>query len=100
MKVLVTGAAGFIGSNLVRALLKEGYTVAGIDNFSQGERLNVAEFAENSKFNLVQCDVLDSSALQEAAKGCKAIYHLAAYKIPRYSNAFETISINSVMSEC
>ena len=44
MKVLITGVAGFIGSNVAQALLDKGYHVVGYDNMSQGDKLNVAPF--------------------------------------------------------
>lgn len=95
MKILITGAAGFIGSNLTKALLNEGHNVIGFDNFSQGDRLNIAEFQKNPKFSLIEGDVLDLNSFKKAASGCQVIYHLAAFKIPRYDNAYHTIHINT-----
>lgn len=72
MKVGITGVAGFIGSNLASRLLKEGYSVVGIDNLYSG-------FMENVPDGVVftQADVRDND-LQRFFKGCDAIVHLAA----------------------
>ena len=94
--VVVTGAAGFIGSNLSAELLKRGYTVRGIDNLSQGTELNVAALLANPAFTLDRIDIRDEPALDEACDGATAIVHLAAYKIPRYSDALDTLTINAV----
>ena len=94
--VVVTGAAGFIGSNVCAELLQRGYTVRGVDNFSQGSELNVAAMLTNSAFTLSRVDVRDGMALDEVCDGASAIVHLAAYKIPRYSDAFDTLTINAV----
>jgi UDP-glucose 4-epimerase len=79
VKALVTGAAGFIGSNLVDRLLAEGHTVAGIDSFVTGKR----EFLENALraegFRLVEADLLnDAAALNDAMAGADFVFHLAA----------------------
>jgi len=94
--VVVTGAAGFIGSNLSAELLKRGYTVRGIDNLSQGTELNVAALLANPAFTLDRIDIRDEPALDETCDGATAIVHLAAYKIPRYSDALDTLTINAV----
>ena len=94
--VVVTGAAGFIGSNLSAELLKRGYTVRGIDNLSQGTELNVAALLANPAFTLDRIDIRDEPALDEACDGATAIVHLAAYKIPRYSDALDTLTINAI----
>jgi UDP-glucose 4-epimerase len=99
MKILVTGVAGFIGSNLAAELLKRGHTVVGFDNFSQGELLNIATFEDYPEFALHRADVRDATALGAAAEGCDVIVHLAAYKIPRYTDAYETLMINGLGSE-
>ena len=99
MKILVTGAAGFIGSNLVAELLRRGHAVVGIDNLSQSSRLNLAEVADQPLFDFREADIRDESAMLDAADGCDVIVHLAAYKIPRYSDAYETLMINGLGSE-
>ncbi len=78
MKVLVTGAAGFIGSNLVDRLLRDGHEVVGFDNFSTGQERFLESARPSSGFRLVQSDTLDLAALTEAAAGCDTVFHLAA----------------------
>jgi UDP-glucose 4-epimerase len=99
MKILVTGAAGFIGSNLVAELLHREHDVVGFDNLSQGSRLNLADVAAHSSFDFREADIRDESAIRDAARGCDVIVHLAAYKIPRYEDAYETLMINGFGSE-
>jgi UDP-glucose 4-epimerase len=99
MRILVTGAAGFIGSNLVAELLRRGHTVVGLDNLSQGSRLNLVEIADQPSFEFHEADIRDESAMLAAAEGCDVIVHLAAYKIPRYGDAYETLMINGFGSE-
>lgn len=78
MKYFVTGAAGYIGSNLVDRLLAQQHSVVGYDNFSTG----IQEFVEHAKtypfFTLVQNDLLNTAALTEAMQGCDFVFHLAA----------------------
>src|SRR5688500_14947042 len=76
--VFVTGAAGFIGSNLVDRLLADGVSVTGWDNLSTGQ-LRFLEGAENhSQFRLIRGDNLDLPALAAAMKGADFVFHLAA----------------------
>ena len=98
-KVLITGAAGFIGSNLAIGLLEKGYRIVGVDNMSQGDKLNLAKLIKHSSFEIHYIDIRDESALKSASEGCKTIVHLAAYKIPRYTDALDTLTINSIGSE-
>lgn len=99
MRVLVTGVAGFIGSNLAAQLLARGYEVVGVDNLSQGELLNMEAFRDHPAFRFEQTDIRDYGALAQAAAGCPLMIHLAAYKIPRYSSALDTLTINSLGTE-
>jgi nucleoside-diphosphate-sugar epimerase len=73
---LVTGAAGFIGSHLVDTLLKEGWTVIGLDNFSTGARSNLLN--ASGAFKLIQGDIRDETALETAIKGVDVVFHHAA----------------------
>ena len=78
MKAFVTGAAGFVGSNLVDALLLRGDTVVGYDNFSTGFQEFLAGAMRSSKFELLRGDLLDTSRLTSAVNGCDIVFHLAA----------------------
>ena len=78
MKYLVTGGAGFIGSNLVDRLLAEGHQVVALDNFSTGQERFLETANRNRDFSLVRGDLLDPPALNEAMKGCGFVFHLAA----------------------
>jgi UDP-glucose 4-epimerase len=77
-KVFVTGAAGFIGSNLVDRLLSDGKSVVGWDNFSTGQPKFIDAARKNKTFKLVEGDNLDLPALTKAIAGCDTVFHLAA----------------------
>src|SRR5271170_5555127 len=77
-KVFVTGAAGFIGSNLVDRLLRDGKPVVGFDNFSTGQNEFLEGALKNPKFKLIQGDCLDLPVLTKAMDGCDFVFHLAA----------------------
>ena len=79
-KVLITGAAGFIGSHTVDALLAEGHTVVGLDNFRTGRRENLTAASKSPKFSLHEMDVTDGTAFHDAVAEHRpnAIIHLAA----------------------
>ena len=76
--IFVTGAAGFIGSNLVDRLLADGKRVVGWDNFSTGQREFLQSALANPKFKLIEGDCLDLPALTRAMAGCDFVFHLAA----------------------
>lgn len=76
--VFVTGAAGFIGSNLVDRLLADGKTVVGWDNFSTGQRQFLQGALAQPSFKLVDGDNLDLARLTGAMAGCDTVFHLAA----------------------
>ena len=78
MKCSVTGAAGFIGSNLVDRLLADGHDVVGFDNFSTGQRRFLDRASTHPRFQLVEGDTLDADALRAAMAGCEIVFHLAA----------------------
>ncbi len=75
MKYLVTGGAGFIGSHIARALLKQGGKVCVFDNFSSGKRENLSGL----DVEIVEGDLRDASRVAEAVRGVEIIFHEAAF---------------------
>lgn len=81
---LVTGVAGFIGSNLAGALLERGYTVFGIDNFETGREQNLEPLRGASEFTFREADVRDASATADVTGGVDYVFHQAAVpSVPR-----------------
>jgi len=78
MHIIVTGCAGFIGSNLVDRLLAQGHSVTGIDNFSTGQRRFLHEALGSSSFTLVEDDLLNLPSLLRAFSGGDMVFHFAA----------------------
>lgn len=78
MNYFVTGAAGFIGSNLVDRLLNDGHSVIGYDNFSTGRQEFLKSALQSSNFKLINADTLDLMALTNAMQGIDLVIHLAA----------------------
>ena len=78
MKCVVTGAGGFIGSNLVDRLLAEGHQIVGFDNFSTGQRRFIEGALQNPNFQLVTGDLLDLQTLVHALRDSEMVFHLAA----------------------
>lgn len=76
--MIITGCAGFIGSNLLDRLLADGYKVIGIDNFSTGQRRFLGGVLAHPNFRLIEIDLLDLDALKQAFAGGEAVFHLAA----------------------
>jgi UDP-glucose 4-epimerase len=76
--VVVTGCAGFIGSNLVDRLLASGHGVVGLDNFSTGQRRFLASALKNPRFRLIEADLLDPPGVMQAFDGAELVFHLAA----------------------
>lgn len=83
-KFLVTGAAGFIGSNLVETILKLGYKVKGLDNFSTGKKENIHLFKDNPNFEFMEGDIRHLDTCMVACKGIDFVLHQAAWgSVPR-----------------
>jgi UDP-glucose 4-epimerase len=93
-KTLITGVAGFLGSNLLAKLLREGHEVIGIDDLSMGHLRNISAHCDNSQFEFIQADVTRPEVFAGLADDVGAVVHLAAYKIPRYGSALNTLKIN------
>ena len=83
-RILVTGGAGFIGSNLVEALLAQGCHVTVLDNFSTGKKENLLQFAGNDDFKLIAGDIRDFETCVKALDGIDFVLHEAALgSVPR-----------------
>ena len=83
-RILVTGGAGFIGSNLVEALLARGDAVTVLDDFSTGRRENLAPFVGDPRFRLIEGDIRDVSCCRAAVAGMDCVLHEAARgSVPR-----------------
>ena len=83
-KILITGGAGFIGSNLTEYFLNQGHEVVVLDNFSTGYRHNLESFEDNSNFNLIEGDIRNIEDCRTAAEGIDYVLHQAALgSVPR-----------------
>ncbi len=81
---LITGVAGFIGSNLCEALLELGYNVKGLDDFSTGKKDNLKDFIDHPHFTFVEGDIRDFKTCKEVSKDVDYILHQAAWgSVPR-----------------
>jgi UDP-glucose 4-epimerase len=93
-KILVTGVAGFLGSHLLDKLIAEDHEVLGIDNLSMGKLENIEHHLTNKSFQFLQKDIIEKSTFENLAIDIDCIIHLAAFKIPRYGKAIDTLKIN------
>lgn len=83
-KVLVTGAAGFIGSNLSEHLVNNGYDVVALDNLATGHKKNIEHLLAYSNFEFIQGDIRNIDDCKKAVKGCDYVLHQAALgSVPR-----------------
>ncbi len=96
MKILITGGAGFIGSNLCEYFLAQGKEVVCLDNFSTGHRHNIAPFLTNDKFQLIEGDIRNLQDCKLAVTGVDYILHEAALgSVPRsISDPITTNEVN------
>jgi len=83
-KILITGGAGFIGSNLVEHFLGKGHQVVVLDNFATGHRHNLAQHSDNPDFTLIEGDIRNNPDCQKAVEGADFVLHQAALgSVPR-----------------
>jgi UDP-N-acetylglucosamine 4-epimerase len=83
-KILITGGAGFIGSNLTESFLNAGNTVVCLDNFSTGKRENLKGFIGNPKYILIEGDIRNPNDCENAVSGIDIVLHQAALgSVPR-----------------
>lgn len=94
-KVLVTGGAGFIGSNIIEKILNQNNQVVCLDNFATGKRENIKPFLSHPTFRLIEGDIRDSETCSQAVKGIDIVLHQAALgSVPRSVN--DPVTSNAV----
>src|SRR5436305_7163809 len=100
MRAFVTGAADFIGSNLVDRLLADGHSVVGYDNFSTGRREFLDSALRSVHFKLVQGDLLDTGNLCRAMAGSEMVFHFAANADVRFGthHPFKDLEQNTIVT--
>lgn len=91
MKVLITGAAGFLGSHLCDRLLQEGHQVIGMDNFITGRPENLAHLADNEQFSFIEHDV--SEYIDMADSGLNAVMHFASPASPNPNSPYGYVNL-------
>ena len=82
MRIIVTGGGGFIGSHLCEVLLADGHEVTVIDNFLTGNRDNIAHLRDNSRFTLVEHDIVHPFPMDVLPSEADAVFHLASPASP------------------
>jgi len=93
--ILITGGAGFIGSNLCEYFLNNGYVIRVLDNFATGHRYNIDPFLSNPDFTLIEGDIRNLADCQKAVEGVNYVLHQAALgSVPRSIN--DPITTNDV----
>ena len=78
MRILVTGGAGFIGSHLCDKYTKDGHTVLCLDNFLNGNLMNIRHLLDYRNFKLIKADIRDIDSLEKAMRDVEVVFHLAA----------------------
>ncbi|REG98234.1 SDR family oxidoreductase [Flavobacterium aquicola] len=93
--ILITGGAGFIGSNLCEYFLSKSYKVVCLDNFATGYRYNLSDFINNEKFSLIEGDIRKIETCHQAVQGVDYVLHQAALgSVPRSIN--DPVTTNDV----
>ncbi len=82
---VVSGAAGFVGSNLVDLLLQEGFSVIGLDNLRTGKKENLVDALENKKFKFIEVDIRNKDLLSIVRGPVEVVFHLAAISSVKFS---------------
>src|SRR5688572_26299736 len=97
MRILITGAAGFLGSHLTDLLLAQGHEVVGVDNFITGKERNIAHLAGNPRHTLVRHDVTEPLPAGHDFGAVERIYHMAspASPIGYVRHQVATLKVNS-----
>lgn len=94
-KILITGVAGFIGSNLLEKFIEQGNEIIGLDNFSTGKKENIKPFLSSSKFTFIEGDIRNIEDCKKALQGVEIVFHQAALgSVPRSIN--DPITTNEV----
>ncbi len=94
-KILITGGAGFIGSNLCEYFLTKGHQVVCLDNFATGHQYNLSAFLDNENFSLIEGDIRNLKDCEKAVNGVDYVLHQAALgSVPRSIN--DPITTNDV----
>lgn len=97
MKLLITGGAGFIGSNLCEHFVRKGYDVICLDNLSTGFMHNIDPLKECRNFHFIEGDIRNLDTCREAVKGCEVVLHEAALgSVPRSINDPITTNSNNI----
>jgi UDP-glucose 4-epimerase len=101
MRLLITGGAGFIGSHLAQALIKEGHSVLALDNLSTGSAKNLAELSQQSNFEFFQGSMLDEALIRTLMERVDGCLHLgAALGVQRIlERPYESLVANTQGSE-
>ena len=97
MRLLITGGAGFIGSNLCEHFVKKGCDVVCLDNLSTGFLHNITYLESCSNFTFIEGDIRDLDTCRRAIKGCDVVLHEAALgSVPRSINDPITTNANNI----
>ena len=110
MRALVTGGSGFIGSNVVKLLIDEGYDIRVIDNLSSGYIENISEYIDAGKVDFINGDITDAAAVEKVMAGVDVVFHLAASvgrqrsldnpQLDSQINLIGTVNVLEAMRKC